>query len=833
MKTRPNIPANAKRSSFSTLCAFILTLSILAVSGCDKTVAVTGVKLDKTSLSLVEGETANLTATIQPETATNGAVTWTSSDTGVATVSGGTVKAMKAGSATITVMTADGGKSATCAVTVDPKVIEVTGITLNQTTLNLNEGGNYTLKATVTPSDATDPTVTWSSDNPSAAIVSDGVVAALKAGDATITAKAGEKTASCRVTVVSEAVHVESVSLDRTTLTVEINKSAKLTATIKPSDATNVKMNWSSGNTGVATVDDEGNVKGLAKGNATITVSTEEGGKTASCSVTVVDNTVTSVTFTDGSSEAIKVKPGVLYTLAAVVLPEDASNKSLEWSCSSASGKSSVSAGKVTFGRANETVTVTATSAATPSVSASQRFDVEIPATKVTLDATSLQIATGQTAKLTASIYPEDAKDRTVSWSSSNAEVATVGSDGTISAKKAGTAEITAASNSDESLKAVCQISVIEGGCSVKINDGDAVDYKVGNLKSVLDGKTVTKLEWVKGAMNGTDIDALRTYTKETLKSVDLSKISLIADGTSFNFSGLARTITNPLAMPLYMFIKFTYLETAVIPENIIEIGESCFQSCANFSSIKLPDGLETIGYQAFYGCAFKNIDFPDNLKTIGQSAFLYCHLLEEVTIPDNIKIGSDAFYGCSNLKRVTIGSGCSITINPFIRCNNLTSFAITGTGGNLSARDNLLLSGDGTTLLCYPGGLATETLTVPGWIKTIGNQAASNVYAKTIVVEEGVEEVKDYGLYGINYATEMTLPSTLKKFYGNAFLANAGLTKITVNAATPPVKSGYETYGPFDDSAKAAIFVPAGSVEAYKAADGWKLQADQIKAIE
>ena len=166
---------------------------------------VTSVTLDCNELTLIEGETVTLTATVAPENATNKNVTWSSSDETVATVDqSGKVTAVKAGEATITVKTEDGSKTATCAVTVNPKVYPVTGVSLDKTTITLTEGDAQTLVATVAPENATNKNVTWSSSDETVATVDQsGKVTAVKAGEATITVKTedGGKTATCKVTV--------------------------------------------------------------------------------------------------------------------------------------------------------------------------------------------------------------------------------------------------------------------------------------------------------------------------------------------------------------------------------------------------------------------------------------------------------------------------------------------------------------------------------------------------------------------------------------------------------------------------------------------------------
>jgi len=173
-----------------------------SVSVSAATVSATGVILNKSTLSLPVGSNETLSATVSPSNATNANVSWSSSDATIATVANGKVTAVKAGTATITVKTEDGGYTATCAVTV---TIPVTGVTLNKSTLALVAGSSATLATTITPEDATNKSVTWSSSDTSIATVSDGKVTAVKAGTATITVTTtdGSKTATCTVTVVA------------------------------------------------------------------------------------------------------------------------------------------------------------------------------------------------------------------------------------------------------------------------------------------------------------------------------------------------------------------------------------------------------------------------------------------------------------------------------------------------------------------------------------------------------------------------------------------------------------------------------------------------------
>ena len=247
----------------------------------------TGITLDKKTLSLTAGTSFDkLTATITPANATEKNISWKSSDTDVATVSGGVVKALKAGTTTITATV--GNVSDTCEVTVTG--VKVTGLTLTPETLELNEGDTQTLTAAVVPANASNKNIIWTSSNDKAVTVDNGTVTAVKAGTAIITAETedGGYKKTCTVTVKGAAV--TGVSLNKSTLELKKGASEKLTATVTPANAENKTVNWVSSNEKVATVASDGTIKALAEGMTTITVSTVDGNYTANCTVTVVDN---------------------------------------------------------------------------------------------------------------------------------------------------------------------------------------------------------------------------------------------------------------------------------------------------------------------------------------------------------------------------------------------------------------------------------------------------------------------------------------------------------------------------------------------------------------
>ena len=298
-------------------------------------IAVTSVTLNKTELSLNKGQSETLTAAVKPDDATDKTVAWSSSNTSIVTVDqSGKVIAVNEGSATITAKA--GEKRATCSVTVNKNIISVISISLNTTELSLIKGQAEMLTATIKPDDATDKTITWSSSNIDIATVDGGKVTAVGGGNATITAKVGDKQATCAVTV---TVPVESITLNNTSLTLEEGESVMLTATVLPKDATEKTVIWTSAANSIATVDDSGKVIGIKEGSTTITATTKDGGKKATCSIVVETNLAPSVTVEAdhistvsavlhgkanlGSTAAADLQVGFQYSESAGILPSN------------------------------------------------------------------------------------------------------------------------------------------------------------------------------------------------------------------------------------------------------------------------------------------------------------------------------------------------------------------------------------------------------------------------------------------------------------------------------------------------------------------------------
>jgi uncharacterized protein YjdB len=245
----------------------------------------TAVRL-RTTAGVAVGMTMTLEPFVTPFNADRTLLKWSSSDATVATVEGGVVTGLKAGTARITVTCENGTITAVCTVTVRVDTRPVTAITLNRRTLNLNAGANSTLSVTFRPSNATIRGVTWTSDNPAVARVEpNGRVIGVSGGTAVITAvsDSGAHIASCTVTV---RVPVTSVTLPETRITLTVGETYQIEPVINPSNATDTTATYTTRASATATVSSTGLVTARRAGTTTITVRVD--GRTTTLNVTVV-----------------------------------------------------------------------------------------------------------------------------------------------------------------------------------------------------------------------------------------------------------------------------------------------------------------------------------------------------------------------------------------------------------------------------------------------------------------------------------------------------------------------------------------------------------------
>lgn len=418
--------------------------------------AVGSVSVQPQNNSIDQGSSVQLSVTVKDvngSVVTNRVVTWTSSNTSVATVSqAGLVTGVSAGTATITA-TSEGVAGSTGVTVKDP----VASVTVQPTSTTIAAGQTTTLTATTKDASGTvltGQTVTWTTSDANVATVSaSGVVTGIGAGTATITATSGGKTGTATVTVTPAAVG--SVTVQPSSASVTVGQSTTLTATVKDVNGNVVTrtVSWSSSNTSVATVTQAGVVTGVASGTATITATADGVSGTASVSVSLVP--VATVTV-QPSTATISV--GQTVTLSATTKDANGNvltGRTVTWSSSNTSIATVSSTGVVT-GVAAGTATITATSEG--KTGTSTVTVTSTPVGSVTVSPSSTSVAVGKTVQLTAVVKDINGTivtDRTVTWTSSNTSVATVSATGLVTGVAAGSVTITATSETKSGTSSV------------------------------------------------------------------------------------------------------------------------------------------------------------------------------------------------------------------------------------------------------------------------------------------------------------------------------------------------------------------------------------------
>lgn len=423
------------------------------------------VSLKRSSLTIDKGQTEHLDAVVSPAS-TKVDLHWSSSDNSVAAVnSDGDVTGVAAGEAVITVSA--GKSSATCKVTV--RALAVQEVKLDKSSAEMIIGDKLALKATVLPADA-DAKVIWKSLNESVASVdANGNVEALAAGKATIVAEAGGKIAQCMITVKSPVVKVESVKITRYAETMTAGDKFRFEAVVSPEDATDKSVIWETSNKDVMTIDAEGNAEAISEGTVYISVRTVDGDKSDKCAV-IVDPLIIPVASVEieglKDGEVIALVKGEKRSLTAKVLPADATDKSVVWSVSDDKVLAVTRNGEVTaIGGGTATVTVKTTDGGKTDVC---EFKVTVPVESVSFDAVPEKNTMVEETSFifTAVVNPDDATDKTVSWSSSAPSVLSIdAASGEALAIKAGTAvvKVTAGDKSAE-----CSIAVVAGKVEIE-----------------------------------------------------------------------------------------------------------------------------------------------------------------------------------------------------------------------------------------------------------------------------------------------------------------------------------------------------------------------------
>lgn len=420
-------------------------------AACQVTVVPTpaqSILLNRSHVDLRVDESEQLKAIIMPDNATDKTITWTSSDETVAKVDEtGLVIAVGLGEATINAYCWDA--SETCRITVWETPVQ--NIELDKNIIRLKAEETEQLTATVYPENATYKHVTWVSDNEAVATVDEtGLVTAVELGSTYIWAECGEThRRACMVIV--ESTPAEQIELDRTDIQLKVEETTQLIATILPATTTDKRINWFSSDETVVTVDNTGVVKAVNVGSASIKAQDGFGIISATCQVTVLPTAAETITL---EHSEIQLQAGQIANVMATVYPETTTDKTITWT-SSDEAVATVDA----YGNITAVAVGDATIHARCGDASAGCHVTVVPtfAEYIIIEPIFLELRDGDSDRLSATVYPENTTDKTVTWTSSDENIVKVDAYGTVTAVAVGSATVHGACGS---ANGVCYISV-------------------------------------------------------------------------------------------------------------------------------------------------------------------------------------------------------------------------------------------------------------------------------------------------------------------------------------------------------------------------------------
>ncbi len=457
------------------------------------------------------GKTINLNVDLSKYKECYNNLTYTSTNSDVATVSKeGLVTALKEGITTIEISNGTKNISTNVEVVSSSDTVSVTDIKTDKTSITLEEGKTSKIKTDILPSNATNKSVNWKSNNESVAVVSrKGLIEAIGIGNAviTVTTQDGNKTANINVTVTKKVDNLDSVCKS-----VLKEGFPKKSYTLTFLQAINVKyfndslvkdkITWSSSNPSIVKVDRKGNVLAIGTGKAYVSVS---------CNNKVYDKTEINAIKRDSvkankitlSPSSLTINVGVTKSVSATVTPKNASIKSLKWDSSDNTIAKVNNKGQITGikkGKAKISVsTIDGSASASMDVvvrsSSSTKPSTSVGVKTINVYPTSMDLSVGTTGYIDAVVLPENASNNKILYSSSNTKVATVNKYGTVKAVGSGTAVIKVSSDADSKLykKVVVRVKGSSTGSSTSINKSISCTtvFKDSNNKRIINTNSI------------------------------------------------------------------------------------------------------------------------------------------------------------------------------------------------------------------------------------------------------------------------------------------------------------------------------------------------------
>lgn len=377
----------------------------------------------------------------------------------------------------------------------------------------------------------------------------------------------------------------------------------------------------------------------------------------------------------------------------------------------------------------------------------------------------------------------------------------------------------------NKSLKLKLQVNKSEAlGMGAEVGEWESGGEHTGNANEDVIKGTAGPLFWVltnDGVLTFTGNGDMPNYTKESTPWYAYR-------------NRITKVIFNEgvTAIGKEAFLGYSNILDAVIPQTLENIERSAFGYCSGLTSIVLPEGMKALGKNAFENCTrLENITFPSTMEVILDSAFVNCVSLQDFILPDRIQfIWYDAFVGCTSLTRVILPDGMETTMwsnNSFYDCTGLTSISISSNGKYFSSDNVALFSKEKVALWAYPAGKAGSYV-IPNTVTTIEKYAFKGAAGLTgVTLPDGLKHIRSCAFSGCSGLTEITIPKNVTSIGYEAFINCPNLVKVVIMATTPPSLND----GNFR-VANNVLYVPQGSVNAYKADAAWSSAFTDIKEL-
>ena len=840
----------------------------------------------ESSVSIVKTEDKTIKLTLEPVEADKHMV-WTSSDESVATVVQNMnavypleaiVVAHKVGKATIKAEAQDGsGMSATCEVEVTPLMAS----DLSLQTASVVRTIPTQLEAKVSPADADNKKLKWTSLTPDVAtITEDGMMTGLKMGTAKVKAETTDgSNLSCVFEVQVTGLPVSTISLPAESSIVK-TESMKLEYSILPLASDNQKLKWSSNATYIASVDENTGVITAHKvGDAIITATATDGsGISASTTIRVTPLKVSQIEMPKEIS--------LLHTLSKQIevniAPELADNKTLKWTSDNEDVATVTQEGVVKglkVGKANITVM------AIDGSGVSATCKVTVKPVVIDLSTKTINLRKGESyAEQIVNVLPENYDHNEVVWTSADNSIASINSEGVITAVKPGITTIKYSLGNDSGITAECKVIVydenvvyvggiyyiidkqkseatvtsIYGGKNTSldaeqvaqcysgtINIPDNVIYegykytvtKVGSyafncqneLQSIYIPRTVKAVEPY-AAIKAEKLNRVNVADESQLENIGEQAFKLciglkrfVFDGTSLQFNTIGNAAFNGCTalekvlwngkselktIKDYAFFKCTSLNNFDMPNTTLSVGNSSFRYNASLTDIHLSTSLNYIDEYAFGECGFSHITLPESLANIQAGAFINNEHLQEITLPERLQgLGSAAFENNSALESVTFHTALeTMTIgnNAFNLCPVLSKVFITNMKSFAQTNFNNAKANPANTSQHIYNADGEEIINV--------------------ALPKGTKYINNNAFNGCAYIQSIKMPATMDHINDDIFVGCSALKDVYCYAEEVPEFIGVNDPSAMNDVfANATLHVVYGHEQAYKADAWWK----------